>query len=421
MENWGLSEWLHWQEELNPKELDLNLKRVGEVASRLDIQPPANRTFLIAGTNGKGTTLALIEDILIQKGLKVGSYTSPHLINYNERICINKLPIGDSKLIDAFKFIESIRDEVPLTYFEFGTLAAFKILNDLNCQAWLVEVGLGGRLDATNVITPSVSLITNVDFDHQEWLGETIEEIAREKAGIIATNTPSIFADSQVPKSIEQAAFEKKSDLHLLNRDFSWSSNCESLEWRGKDSVINSIMTPLDWAEGESSDLAAALMAIEIVDSSLLPTTKELNHILKDFYVSGRFEIIEKKQTWILDVAHNPHAAVNLKKRLESLHPYKKITVVFSMMQDKDVIGIVEVLDHLVDHWVVCEMNTPRSHTAQTLEKKLTDYGITNVTVESGLLEAFSNIKNHSKKNDRILITGSFEIVGPAKKWLDSE
>ena len=132
MENWGLSEWLHWQEKLNPKEIDLNLKRVGEVASRLDIRPPANRTFLIAGTNGKGTTLALIEDILIQKGLKVGSYTSPHLINYNERICINKLPIGESKLIDAFKFIESIRDEVPLTYFEFGTLAAFKILNDLN-------------------------------------------------------------------------------------------------------------------------------------------------------------------------------------------------------------------------------------------------------------------------------------------------
>tara|TARA_Y100000588_G_C14238518_1_gene918341 strand:+ start:291 stop:1553 length:1263 start_codon:yes stop_codon:yes gene_type:complete len=420
MENWGLSEWLHWQEGLNPKEIDLNLKRVGEVASRLDIRPPVNRTFLIAGTNGKGTTLALIEDILIYKGLKVGSYTSPHLINYNERICINKLPIGDSKLIDAFKFIESIRNEVPLTYFEFGTLAAFKILNDLNCQAWLVEVGLGGRLDATNIINPSISIITNVDYDHQEWLGETLEEIAREKAGIIATDTPSIFADSQVPKSIKQIAFEKKSHLHLLDRDFSWSSNCESSEWRGKDAVINSIMTPSDWAEGENSDLAAALMAIEILDSFLLPTTKELNHILKEFSVSGRFEIIEKKQTWILDVAHNPHAAVNLKKRLESLHPYKKITAIFSMMQDKDVIGIVEVLDDLVDHWIVCEMNSPRSHTAQTLQKKLTDFGIRNVTVESGLDEAFSNIKNHSKKNDRILVTGSFEIVGPAKIWLDS-
>jgi len=420
MENWGLSEWLHWQEGLNPKEIDLNLKRVGEVASRLDIRPPVNRTFLIAGTNGKGTTLALIENILIHKGLKVGSYTSPHLINYNERICINKLPIGDSKLIDAFKFIESIRNEVPLTYFEFGTLAAFKILNDLKCQAWLVEVGLGGRLDATNIINPSISIITNVDYDHQEWLGETLEEIAREKAGIIATDTPSIFADSQVPKSIEQIAFEKKSDLHLLDRDFSWSSNSESFEWHGKDVVINSIMTPSDWAEGESSDLASALMAIEILDSTLLPTTKELNHILKEFSVSGRFEIIEKKQTWILDVAHNPHAAVNLKKRLESLHPYKKITVIFSMMQDKDVIGIVEVLDDLVDHWIVCQMNTPRSHTAETLQKKLNDFGITNVTVESGLHEAFSNIKNHSKKNDRILVTGSFEIVGPAKIWLDS-
>ena len=421
MENWGLSEWLHWQEKLNPREIDLNLKRVGEVVSRLDITPPTDRTFLIAGTNGKGTTLALIEDILIQKGLRVGSYTSPHLINYNERICINKLPIDDSRLIDAFKLIESIRDDVLLTYFEFGTLAAFIILNDLSCQAWLVEVGLGGRLDATNVITPSVSLITNVDFDHQEWLGETLEEIAQEKAGIIATNTPSIFGDSPVPKSIEQKAFEKKSDLHVLNRDFSWSSNCENSEWHGKDVVIDSIMTPSHWADGENSDLAVALMAIEIVDSELLPTTKELNHILNNFSVSGRFEIIEKKQTWILDIAHNPHAADNLRKRLESLHHYKKITAILGMMQDKDVIGIVSVLDDLVDHWIVCEMNTPRSHTAQTLQKKLIDYGITNVTVESGLLEAFSNIKKHSKKNDRILVTGSFEIVGPAKKWLDSE
>ena len=343
------------------------------------------------------------------------------MINYNERICINKLPIGDSKLIDAFKFIESIRDEVPLTYFEFGTLAAFKILNDLNCQAWLVEVGLGGRLDATNIITPSVSIITNVDFDHQEWLGETLEEIAREKAGIIATDTPSIFADSQVPKSIEQTAFEKKSDLHLLNRDFSWSSNCTTSEWRGKYAVINSIKTPSDWAKGESSDLAAALMAIEILDSGLLPTTKELNHILKDFSVSGRFEIIEKKQTWILDVAHNQHAAENLRQRLESLNPNKKITAILSMMQDKDVVEFVKVLDDLVARWIVCEMDTPRSHSAQTLEKKLIDYGIANVTAESGPLEAFSNVKNHTKKNDRILITGSFEIVGPAKKWLDSE
>ena len=420
MENWGLSEWLHWQETLNPRKIDLNLNRIGIVASRLDILPPVNRTFLIAGTNGKGTTLALIEDILIQKGLKIGSYTSPHLVSYNERICINKQPIDDSRLIESFKRIESIRDDILLTYFEFGTLAAFITLNDLNCDAWLIEVGLGGRLDATNVINPSVSLITNVDFDHQEWLGETLEEIAKEKAGIIAANTPSIYGDFPVPKSIEQAALDKDSDLHVLNRDFSLSNNCDSSRWSGKENVISSIMIPPDWADGEYCDLAAALMAIEILDSELLPTTKELNHLLNNFSVSGRFEIIEKKQTWILDVAHNQHAAENLRQRLESLDPYKKITVILSMMQDKDVIGIVKVLDDLVAHWIVCEMDTPRSHSAQALKKKLNDYGIVNVTAESGLLEAFSNIENHTKKNDRILVTGSFEIVGPAKKWLDS-
>ena len=421
MENWGLSEWLHWQETLNPRKIDLDLNRVGIVASKLDIQPPANRTFLIAGTNGKGTTLAIIEDILIQKGLKVGSYTSPHLISYNERIRINKQPIDDSRLIESFKRIETIRDDILLTYFEFGTLAAFITLKDLNCDAWLIEVGLGGRLDATNIISPSVSLITNVDFDHQEWLGETLEEIAREKAGIIAARTPSIYGDSPVPKIIKQTALQMESDLHVLNRDFSLSNNFDSSEWRGKDRVISSIIIPSDWADGEYCDLAIALMAIEILGSELLPNTKELNNFLNNFSVSGRFEIIEKKQTWILDVAHNQHAAENLRQRLESLNPNKKITAILSMMQDKDVVEFVKVLDDLVARWIVCEMDTPRSHSVQALEKKLTDYGIANVTAESGVLGALSNIENRTKKNDTILVTGSFEIVGPAKKWLDSE
>ena len=421
MENWGLAEWLHWQETLNPKEIDLDLHRIGIVASRLDIVPPVNRTFLIAGTNGKGTTLALIEDILIQKGLRVGSYTSPHLVDYNERICINKLPIDDARLIDSFKLIESVREGILLTYFEYSTLAAFITFNQADCDAWLIEVGLGGRLDATNIITPSISLITNVALDHQEWLGTSLGEIAKEKAGIISTKIPSIFGDPSLPKNIEQTAFEKESDLHALNRDFFISSNCDSSEWQGRYAVIDSIIIPSHWGPGEYHNLASSLASIEIVDSELLPSSKELNRLLSNFSVSGRFEIIEKKQTWILDVAHNPHAAENLRKRLESLAPYKKITAVLSMMKDKEVIGFVKALDDLVARWIVCEMDTPRSHSAQTLQKKLIDYGIANVTAESGPFEAFSNVKNHTKKNDRILITGSFEIVGPAKKWLDSE
>jgi len=440
MENWGLSEWLHWQEALNPKEIDLDLQRIQIVASRLEILPPENLTFLIGGTNGKGTTLALIEDMLIQKGLRVGSYTSPHLINYNERICVNKKPVDDSRLIESFRLIESLREDVPLTYFEFGTLAAFITLNDLNCDAWLIEVGLGGRLDATNIISPSISIITNIALDHQEWLGTSLEEIAKEKAGIISVKTPCIFGDSSLPESIEQTALEKESDLHVLGRDYDLRylkqrtrGDQDRTVWHGKDVAINAIRTPSHWAEGEYCDLAIALMAIEIVDSQLLPTTKELNHLLKNFSAPGRFQIIEKKQTWILDVAHNPHAARNLSWRLHSLgfqenniNPLKnghsKFTVILSMMQDKDVIGFVKEIDQpFVTDWIVCEMDTPRSYSAEVLQKKLIDYGIANVTAEPELLEAFSNIKNRTKKNDRILVTGSFEIVGPAKKWLNSE
>jgi len=421
MENWGLSEWLHWQETLNSEEIDLDLERIHLVASRLDIEPPTDKTFLIAGTNGKGTTVALIEELLMNEKLRVGSYTSPHLINYNERICVNKKPIDHVRLIDSFKLIESVRGNVALTFFEFGTLSAFTIFNNLQCDAWVIEVGLGGHLDATNIITPSISIITNVDLDHQNWLGSTIEEIAREKAGIISHGIPCIFGDSPVPPTIQIVVDSEGSDLYAWDSDFFLVDNGDSFQWRGRNTTIDSIIIPPHWGPGEYHNLALSLTSIEIVDSKLLPSTKELNHLLSNFSVPGRFEIIEKEQTWILDVAHNLHAAENLKKKLESLNPYKKITAILSMMQDKDVIGFVKVLDDLVAQWIVCEMDTPRSHSAQTLKKKLIDYGMANVSAESGLIEAFSNIKNRTEKNDRILITGSFEIVGPAMKWLESE
>jgi len=421
MENWGLSEWLHWQETLNSEEIDLDLERMRLVASRLEIEPPIDRTFLIAGTNGKGTTVALIEELLMNNKLRVGSYTSPHLIDYNERICVNKKPIDNVRLIDSFKLIESVRGNVALTFFEFGTLSAFTIFNDFKCDAWVIEVGLGGHLDATNIITPSISIITNVDLDHQNWLGSTIDEIAKEKAGIISPGIPCIFGDSPVPPAIQIVADSKGSDVCAWNSDFFLVDNGDSFEWEGRNTTIDSIIIPSHWGPGECHNLASSLTSIEMMDSKLLPSAKELNHLLSNFSVPGRFEIVEQKQTWILDVAHNPHAAENLKKKLESLNPGKKITVILSMMQDKDVIGFVKILDDLVAQWIVCEMDTSRSYSAQTLQKKLIDYGMANVCAESGLIEAFSNIKNRTKKNDRILITGSFEIVGPAKKWLDSE
>ncbi|HJP42165.1 MAG TPA: Mur ligase family protein, partial [Gammaproteobacteria bacterium] len=300
MENWGLSEWLHWQETLNSEEIDLDLERIHLVASRLEIEPPIDRTFLIAGTNGKGTTVALIEELLVNKKLRVGSYTSPHLIDYNERICVDKKPVDNARLIDSFKLIESVRGNVALTFFEFGTLSAFTIFNDFECDAWVIEVGLGGHLDATNIITPSISIITNVDLDHQNWLGNTIDEIAKEKAGIISPGVPCIFGDTPVPSIIQTVADSEGSDLYVWNSDFFLLDNGDSFQWKGRNTKIDSIIMPSHWGPGECNNLALSLTSIEIMDSELLPSAKELNHLLSNFSVPGRFEIIEQKQTWIL-------------------------------------------------------------------------------------------------------------------------
>ena len=420
MENWGVQEWLNWQESINPNEIDLCLDRVRVVLPKLGIQPPADKTFLVAGTNGKGTTIALLEDILIKKGLRIGSYTSPHLIDYNERVRINKQPIDDLKLIESFRFIESIRNGIPLTYFEFGTLAAFSILTDLDCDVWLIEVGLGGRLDATNVIDPSVSIITNIDFDHQQWLGNTLDEIAKEKGGIIKTNTPCVYGDINIQKSIQEIARCMDSDLYTINRDFSLFDNGSDFIWKGKNKHIDSIQIPSHWAEGERHNLALALMSIEVVDADLLPTSKQLNEILEFFSLAGRFQIIQNTQTWILDVAHNPKAAKNLKTRLDSLEPVMRDFIIFSMMKDKDLNGFIEVFIDVISEWVVCKMNTERSFSSRQLEKKLIDFGVANVTVTSGPREAFDYASRNASNQDRVLVTGSFEIVGPAIKWIES-
>ena len=196
MKKSSLSDWLEYQQGLNSKAIDLNLNRVEEVYNALNITLPKDGIFLVGGTNGKGTTVALIEDMLIQKGIKTGVYTSPHLINYNERVSVNKTHVSDKELVKAFEQIEKFRGTVPLTYFEFGTLAAFNLLAMHGCDAWIIEVGLGGRLDATNIIQSDISIITNIDLDHQEFLGDSIEEIAYEKAGITKSNRPIIYGDT---------------------------------------------------------------------------------------------------------------------------------------------------------------------------------------------------------------------------------
>ena len=420
MESWGLHEWLEYQETLNPNSIDLDLSRIEKIFKKLDILPPKDKKFLIAGTNGKGTTVAFIEDILIRRDLKVGSYTSPHLISYNERIAINKEMVPDSVLIKAFKTIESVRDNVPLTYFEFGTLAAFLVLTQAKCDAWVVEVGLGGRLDATNILEPTMSIITNIALDHQEWLGDTLEDIAKEKAGIIKPLIPVIYGDDLMEEMIRRIAIAQESDLYVASIDFSLVNQDEYSTWNGLYNSINNINAPKTWGFSEYKNLSTALTAIELEDKNLLPSEAELNLILKNFYLPGRFEKIVKNLTWILDVAHNPDAAENLLNRLEILPEKGSKYMIISMMKDKDISGFIDIFSGIISKWVVCKMDTERSLTSEELSEKLVTFGASDVTVLDSPKKAFNYVNEIASKDDTAIVTGSFQLVGPAKSWLKS-
>lgn len=420
MESWGLHEWLEYQETLNPNSIDLDLSRIEKIFKKLDILPPKDKKFLIAGTNGKGTTVAFIEDILIRRDLKVGSYTSPHLISYNERIAINKEMVPDSVLIKAFKTIESVRDNVPLTYFEFGTLAAFLVLTQAKCDAWVVEVGLGGRLDATNILEPTMSIITNIALDHQEWLGDTLEDIAKEKAGIIKPLIPVIYGDDLMEEMIRRIAIAQESDLYVASIDFSLVNQDEYSTWNGLYNSIDNINAPKTWGFAEYKNLSTALTAIELEDKNLLPSEAELNLILKNFYLPGRFEKIVKNLTWILDVAHNPNAAKNLLNRLEILPEKGSKYMIISMMKDKDISGFIDIFSGIISKWVVCKMDTERSLTSEELSEKLVTFGASDVTVLDSPKKAFNYVNEIASKDDTAIVTGSFQLVGPAKSWLKS-
>ena len=421
MKKSSLSDWLEYQQGLNSKAIDLNLTRVEEVYHDLNIALPKNNIFLVGGTNGKGTTVTLIEDILIQKGLKTGVYTSPHLINYNERISVNKTHVSDKELINAFEKIEEFRGTVPLTYFEFGTLAAFYLLAMHECDAWIIEVGLGGRLDATNIIQSDVSIITNIDLDHQEFLGDSIEEIAYEKAGIAKSNRPIIYGDTVVTSIIEKQANHIDANLIARDREFSIQKKANQFFWSGVEHTIKGIHIPDHWAQGEINNLATSLAAIESLDSSLLPTTEMLNNLLSDFFIPGRFELIKSRTNWVLDVAHNPSAAKNFRERLSTLNIKQNNIMIFSMMKDKNLDLFINVFKDIVSDWVVCKMDTERSYTPLEIKNRLTRLGINNIKIIEVTEDAFKYVENLEPISDNIIVSGSFELVGPAKQYLNQK
>ena len=413
----SLAEWLKWQESLSPHAIDLGLDRVRTVADRLSIRPPSGGVFTIAGTNGKGSCAEFLQSMMSVSGHGTGLYSSPHLVRYNERIRVNGKTVSDSSLVDCFEVIETARRDVQLTFFEYGTLAALLTFSRAQVDIWILEVGLGGRLDAVNVTEPNYSLITTVDYDHQEWLGETLPEIAREKAGIMRSTAPAFFGDEPLPASILERAQALDTSLYCLCRDFNYRTDGPTWSWSGQSRALAGLNYPPVADAAQMRNVSLVLAAVEVYDPSLL-TPAAVNRALQAALPGGRFQLVQRDHQWILDVAHNPQAAKTLHDRLEALGTSSQTTAVVSLLAEKPVGKFIAELAGQVDRWIVCPIDDPRAANLENLAAQIEAETGQTPLLGDGLENSLTMAKEMTVAGGRILVCGSFRIVGPALEWL---
>jgi len=418
-----LAQWLTWMEQLHPSEIDLGLSRVATVAKKLHIPtclPDSTRVIMVAGTNGKGSCVTALQHICLANGQTVGAFTSPHLLRYNERIQINGQEVSDEQICNAFARIDFARGDISLTYFEFGTLAALLLFHDQPLDYWLLEVGLGGRLDAVNIIDADVAIITSIDLDHESWLGSTREVIACEKAGIIKSHSRVVCADDNPPNSLVDILNNHTQPSYLINRDFSYTQTQARL--LVALSMGSSTETNMEFAEPSLPfpSIAAALQAFLLLNSkeSLLALTP----VLPEIALKGRFE----KHTFngsniILDVAHNPAASAHLVKRLKAIECTRYV-VVMAIMADKAITETIQPLCDIADHWVCTEIsNVPRCEKAEILAHNVSLMVDTSVDVICSFDRALEHAIHIAEQNTlNVLVVGSFFTVSAAQCYLKS-
>lgn len=414
----SLSQWLTYLEALHPAEIDLGLDRVLLVLRRLFPAAPGARIITVAGTNGKGSTVACIESLLLACGRRVGAYTSPHLERYNERIRINGRDLDDAAIVGALEAVEAVRDTVSMTYFEFGTLAAFYLMAEAGVEDWVLEVGLGGRLDAVNCLDADLAIITTVDLDHTAWLGSDRETIGYEKAGILRPGRPAIFGETDLPHSIAQQAHAQNVPLYRSGEHFSVTADAAGQCWwhSGEKSV------PITSGALPQSSVAMALQAMTLLQPQADLVT--LAGALPSLEVPGRFETLGHAPRVIADVGHNPQAARWLAGRLHDLktaEPERRIIAVYACLADKDAIGVVKALQPVVDGWVLAGLDSPRGLTARALEEVLRTAGLEMPGFCGGLCretvtEAASEALTYLARQDVLVVFGSFHTVAEVRR-----
>jgi len=415
----ALDDWLAWLETLSPREIDLGLDRVVAVLDRLDLPQP-QRVINVAGSNGKGSSVAMLEGLLGNAGYRTACYTSPHLLRYNERIRIDGLAASDAEIIAAFERVQSARMDERLTYFEFGTLAALVAFADAAADTLILEVGMGGRLDAVNAVEPDACLITNIALDHMAWLGHDIETIAAEKAGIMRASKPAIFGATVCPNAITERASEIGADLRLAGSDFGFEKNADKTlwSWRGRQTELAGLSPPALSGDIQLQNAAAVLAVVEAMGLGKILTVAQVNGAFGKLNLAGRFQVIRSHRTWVLDVAHNPAAAAVLAESLLALSHAGKITAVVGMLADKDVQGIIEPLSELVDTWIAIPVEGATAELAAPLAQDIANYSMRPCRIAESIPAALEYADRQANADQLILVTGSFYAVGPALAWL---
>lgn len=413
-----LSEWLRWQESLHPEEIELGLARVGEVFFRLCPGPLPFTVVTVAGTNGKGSSIAALEAMLRAGGYRVGAYTSPHLLRYNERIRLDGEEVSDTALVEAFERVDQARGDTSLTYFEFGTLAALRIFVDAAPEIVLLEVGLGGRLDAVNIVDPDVALITAIGIDHSAWLGEDRETIAGEKAGIMRPGGPVVCSDPRPPASIVDRAEKLGAPLYQLGREFDYQLNGGSWRWHCRaptTSELADLPRPLLGGEHQYRNIAGALMVLALLQGDFPLERRQIDAGLARLQLPGRLQLIPGEVPLLLDVAHNPDGVVQLAAALRAEPVAGHNRAIVGMMGDKDLRGALTPLLPLIDGWFAVDLpGVPRAASAARLADVLNELGAVDVIPCTDVSQALQQARAAARQGDRIVVFGSFYTVAEA-------
>ncbi len=411
-----LDDWLSWLEQQHPKTIDLGLERAGQVADRLGLRALGCPVITVGGTNGKGSTVATLVSICRAAGLRVGSYTSPHIQHFNERICLDGTPVDDTTLVAAFEKIRSVQGEVSLTYFEFTTLAALLIFRDADLDVAVLEVGLGGRLDAVNLVDADVAVVTSIGIDHVEYLGDTRELIAIEKAGIFRAGRVAICGDTNPPDTLRAAASAVGARLLCRGTDFDFRPEQEGgWAWHDASRVLTGLPRPR-LALANAATALAALLA-----SPLKVSEQAIREGLRVAGLAGRMQEVSRTPLILLDVAHNPHGAAFLMEQLPAATAGQRTLAVVGMLADKDIEGVVQVCLGQVDDWFVTSLQVARGAPKERLSAALHQQGCHVAGADETVAAALAAARQQARPADRIVVFGSFYTVAASQQALNAE